>query len=111
MAAKSTFSAVPSPPAPPFPAVIPVAGVPPFPYNGGMAIDRKKPITGKELEELIERDKEAVASLACEGIHFTPEEEAVFQEMNRLGLSYDEQGKYLDDWLHRTYGIPLPEPE
>lgn len=82
-----------------------------FSYNESMAIDRKKPITGKDLEELIERDKEAVASLACEGIHFTPEEEAIFQKMNRLGLSYDEQGKYLDDWMHRTYGIPLPDPE
>lgn len=110
MATKSNVPSVSSPPASPFLPVIPVAWMPPFPYNGGMAIDRKKPIIGKELEELIERDKEAVASLACEGIHFPPEEEAVFQEMNRLGLSYDEQGKYLDEWLHRTYGIPLPDP-
>lgn len=88
----------------------PVAWLTAILYNGGMAIDRKKLITGKELEELIDRDKEAVASLACEGIHCTSEEDAVFAEMNRLGLSYDDQGKYLDDWLNRTYGIPLPDP-
>ena len=89
----------------------PVAWLTAILYNGGMIVDRKKPITGKELEELIDRDKEAVASLACEGIYCTPEEDAVFEEMNRLGLSYEQRDKYLDDWMHRTYGIPLPEPE
>lgn len=80
-----------------------------FLYNNRMTVDRKKPITGKELEELIERGKEARASLACEGIYCTPEEDAVFAEMNRLNLSYEERDKYLDDWMHRTYGIPLPD--
>lgn len=90
--------------------LITVAGLRSILYNGGMAIDRKKPITGKELEELIERGKEARASLACEGIYCKPEEDAVFEEMNRLGLSYEQRDKYLDDWMHRTYGIPLPDP-
>ncbi|MGE0269581.1 MAG: hypothetical protein AB7S78_14115 [Candidatus Omnitrophota bacterium] len=80
-------------------------------YTESMSIDRKKPITGKELQELIERDKEAVASLACEGIFLTSEEKSVFEEMNRLGLSYEQRDKYLDDWMHRTYGIPLPDPK
>ncbi len=30
--------------------------------------------------------------------------------MSRLNLSYEERDKYLDDWMHRTYGIPLPDP-
>lgn len=86
--------------------LISVATPAPFSYNESMAIDRKKPITGKDLEELVERDKEAVASLACEGIHFTPEEEAIFQEMNRLGLSYDDRIKYLNDYFDRTAPPP-----
>lgn len=75
-------------------------------YNGFMAADRTKPLAGKELEALIQRDKEAVASLACEGIHCTPEEDAVFEEMNRLNLSYDERIKHLNDYFDRTSKIP-----
>lgn len=93
-----------------FAGLVSVAQPRAFLYNDGMIVDRKKPITGKELEELIERGKEARASLACEGIYCTPEEDAVFAEMNRLNLSYEERDKYLDDWMHRTYGIPLPDP-
>lgn len=91
--------------------LIGMAGMARFLYNGGMTVDRKKPITGKELEALIERGREARASLACEGIFLTPEEDAVFDEMNKLGLSYEGRDKFLDDWMHRTYGIPLPTPE
>ncbi|UVT18295.1 MAG: hypothetical protein H8K03_22420 (plasmid) [Nitrospira sp.] len=103
----------PSPSFPPslaFPDLVPVAQLQAFLYNRHMTVDRNKPITGKELEALIERGKEAKASLACEGIFLTPEEDAAFAEMNRLGLSYEQRDKFLDEWMHRTYGIPLPDP-
>lgn len=78
-------------------------------YTERMDIDRKTPLTGKELHDMIARDQEAVASAACEGIYYTDEEEALFQEMNRQGLSYDEQARRIDEFLHQKYGIP-PDP-
>lgn len=92
-------------------SLIGMAGMARFLYNGGMTADRKKPITGKDLEALIERDKEAVASLACEGIVFTPEEDAAFAEMNKLGLSYDDRIKYLNQYFDNTSRPPQNNPE
>lgn len=51
---------------------------------------------------MMARDMEAVASLACEGIQFTNEEEAVFADMARRGLSYDDRIAYLKAYVART---------
>ena len=51
---------------------------------------------------MLARDVEAVASLACEGIQFTKEEEAVFADMARRGLSYDDRIAYLKAYVART---------
>ena len=78
---------------------------PPEPKTGIMnlmSIDRKASLTGQSLRAMIERDIDACASLACEGMSFTPEEEAVFAEMASQGLSYDARIDYLNTYLART---------
>ena len=67
-----------------------------------MSIDRKTPLTGQSLRDMIARDEDGRASLACEGLHFTDEEEAVFAEMARQGLSYDARIDYLKAYLAQT---------
>lgn len=80
-----------------------------FSYTQAMAIDRKKPLSDTEVRERRERHKEAAASSACEGIHLTEEEEALFAEFDRLGLSYDEEAKRIDEYLQEKHDIP-PAP-
>jgi len=67
-----------------------------------MSIDRTIPLTGQEFRNMLARDEDARASLACEGMVFTPDEEAVFTEMARQGLSYDARIAYLKAYLTRT---------
>ncbi|GJL80345.1 MAG: hypothetical protein NPINA01_33340 [Nitrospinaceae bacterium] len=67
-----------------------------------MSIDRITPLTGQSLCEMVARDDDARASLACEGMYFTEEEEAVFAEMASLGLSYEARIEYLKAYLART---------
>lgn len=67
-----------------------------------MTIDRNTPLTGQSLRAMIERDIDACASLACEGMQFSEEEEAVFTEMARQGLSYEARIDYLKAYLART---------
>ena len=66
-----------------------------------MNIDRTTPLTGDAWLEMMARDEDARASLACEGMHFT-EEEALFAEMARLKLSYGARIEHLKAYLGRT---------
>jgi len=61
-------------------------------------------LSDKELEELLERSKDADASLACEGIFLTEEEKKLFREMDEQRLSHEERHKVLNDYLDRTTG-------
>ena len=67
-----------------------------------MSIDRATPLTGQALEAMLDRQDDARMSLACENMQLTNEENAVFAEMARLGLSYDERIDYLKAYLAQT---------
>ena len=58
--------------------------------------------TESEIKARQKRDRVAKASLACEGITFTAEEDALFEEMDRLGLSNDERSAYIDAYCKRS---------
>lgn len=64
-----------------------------------MSIDRATPLTGEALEAMLARQDDARMSLACENMQLTDEENAVFAEMARLNLSYDERIDYLKAYL------------
>jgi len=48
-------------------------------------------LTKAEVAEIRRRRPGVRASLACEGLHLTAEEEALFEEMDRERLSADER--------------------
>jgi hypothetical protein len=50
-------------------------------------------LTDAEIAEIRRRRPGVRASLACEGIYLTPEEEAMFDQMERERLSPDERAK------------------
>lgn len=54
-------------------------------------------LTDEELAEIRRRRPGVRASLACEGMHLTPEEEAMFDQMERERLSPDERAKYITE--------------
>jgi hypothetical protein len=48
-------------------------------------------LTDAELAEIRRRRPGVRASLACEGMYLTPEEEALFEQMDREHLSLEEE--------------------
>jgi hypothetical protein len=52
---------------------------------------RKGRLTDAELAEIRRRRPGVRASLACEGLYLTPEEEALFEEMDRERLTGDQR--------------------
>jgi hypothetical protein len=67
-----------------------------------MSIDRTTPLTGQALRAMLARQEDARMSLACENMHLTDDENAIFAEMARLGLSYDARIEYLKAHLSQT---------
>jgi hypothetical protein len=52
---------------------------------------QKGRLTTSELAEIRRRRPGVRASLACEGLYLTAEEEALFEEMDENGLTADER--------------------
>ncbi len=71
-------------------------------YNRMMTTQRNTPLTDQALRDMIKRDLEAKASLACEGIHFTEEEEAVFADMIKQGLDDEARIKFIKAYFAKT---------
>ncbi len=59
--------------------------------------DNRK-LTDAELAEIRHRRPGMRASLACEGIHFTPEEEALFDQMERERLTPEERARRINEF-------------
>ena len=59
-------------------------------------------ITDEEIQARKKRDKIAKASLACEGITFTAEEDALFAEIDRIGLNAEQADAKIRDYFART---------
>jgi hypothetical protein len=53
----------------------------------------RKGITDAELAEIRRRRPGVRASLACEGMYLTPEDEALFEQMDIERLTPDERAK------------------
>jgi hypothetical protein len=51
----------------------------------------KRKLTDAEVAEIRRRRAGVRASLACEGIYLTPEEEELFEQMDRERLTPDER--------------------
>jgi hypothetical protein len=51
----------------------------------------RRRLTDKELAEIRRRRAGVRASLACEGLNLTADEEALFEQMDRERLSADER--------------------
>ena len=54
---------------------------------------RKGRLTDAELAEIRRRRPGVRASLACEGLYLTPEEEALFEQMDKERLTADERAE------------------
>jgi hypothetical protein len=54
-------------------------------------------LTDAELAKIRRRRPGVRASLACEGMYLTPEEEAMFDQMDRERLSPDERAKRITE--------------
>jgi len=54
---------------------------------------RKHRLTDAELAEIRRRRPGVRASLACEGMHLTADEEALFEQMDRERLTADERAE------------------
>ena len=52
-------------------------------------------LTDSELAEIRRRRPGVRASLACEGMYLTAEEEALFEQMDRERLTPDERAKHI----------------
>jgi hypothetical protein len=55
-------------------------------------------ITDAELAEIRRRRPGVRASLACEGMYLTAEEEALFEQMDRERLTPDERAKRITEF-------------
>jgi hypothetical protein len=53
----------------------------------------KRRLTDAELAEIRRRRPGVRASLACEGMHLTADEEALFEQMDRERLTADERAQ------------------
>jgi hypothetical protein len=56
-------------------------------------------LTDAELAKIRRRRPGVRASLACEGMHLTPEEEALFDQMDRERLSPDEAAQRIREFM------------
>jgi hypothetical protein len=54
---------------------------------------RKDRLTDAELAEIRRRRPGARASLACEGLYSSPEEEALFEQMDKERLTADQRAE------------------
>ena len=57
-------------------------------------------LTKAELAEIRRRRPGVRASLACEGLYLTAEEEALFEDMDRQGLTADERAARIIQFSH-----------
>lgn len=59
---------------------------------------KKDRLTDEELAEIRSRRPGVRASLACEGLYLTAEEEALFEEMDRERLTADQRAERIDQF-------------
>ena len=60
-------------------------------------------LTDVEIAEIRRRRPGVRASLACEGMYLTPEEEALFDQMDRERLSPDESIQRIRDFVRKKH--------
>jgi hypothetical protein len=65
---------------------------------------RKRRLTDAELAEIRRRRPGVRASLACEGMYLTAEEEALFEQMDRERLTADERAERIAQVLRAKRG-------
>ena len=58
----------------------------------------KHRLTDAELSEIRRRRPGVRASLACEGMHLTADEEALFEQMDRERLTADERAERISQF-------------
>jgi hypothetical protein len=62
----------------------------------------KNRLTDAELAEIRRRRPGVRASLACEGLYLTDEEEALFEQMDRERLTADQRAARIIEYYTRT---------
>lgn len=73
-------------------------------------MDGKRRLTDAEIAEIRRRRPGVRASLACEGMHLTAEEEALFDEMERERLTPDEGAKRIIEFSRAKRRQKAPTP-
>lgn len=69
-------------------------------------------ISDRELRDIRQRRKEARANMAIEGIHLTPEEEALFDYMDRQRMPPEERRQLIDAYIEGKFDVAsLRSPE
>jgi hypothetical protein len=62
-------------------------------FSSGGPVHGRGHLTDAEIAEIRRRRRGARASLACEGIYLTAEDEALFEQMDRERLTPDERAR------------------
>jgi hypothetical protein len=60
-------------------------------------------LSGKEAENARNRRRAAQATLACEGVHLTNEEIALFHEMEEARMSHDARRRHIKEYFWRSH--------
>jgi hypothetical protein len=60
-------------------------------------------LSAREAVRARDRRRAAQATLACEGIHLTNEEKALFHEMEEARMSHEARRQYLKEYFLRTH--------
>jgi hypothetical protein len=60
---------------------------------------QKTRLTDEEFAEIRRRRPGARASLACEGLYLSPEEEALFEQMDKERLTGDQRAVRIDEFF------------
>jgi hypothetical protein len=73
-----------------------------------VVVQKDRRLTEEELAVVRRRRRYARASLACEGIHLTPEDEAIFDRFERDRLSLSEGRQIL---IERAHALARSQPK
>jgi len=65
-----------------------------------VVVEKDRRLTDGELAVVRRRRRYARASLACEGLHLTPEDEVIFDQLERDRLSFSERRQILIERAH-----------
>ena len=65
----------------------------------------------RQMRDIRKRARAAKATMACEDIYLTPEEEALFEQMNKDRIPFEQRRKTLDAYIRDNVCRPDDKTE